>query len=133
MKKFLIIIYLIPLFSKSQLNGAVILSGHVINENHQSVPDASISIKNTSSGTTTDSTGHFSLIINQKFPFTIIISSIGFAPQEIKVENLNTKLSVQLTTQTYIANEVVITASRQKEKLLQSPITIEKLDIRALK
>ncbi len=133
MKKFLLALLFLPVFVKAQLNGAVILSGHVINDNHESVPNASISIRGTSSGTTTDSTGHFSLVINQKFPFAVIISSVGFAPQELEVKNLNTKLSVQLTTQTYIANEVVVTASRHNEKLMQSPVTIEKLDIRALK
>ena len=40
---------------------------------------------------------------------------------------------MQLTTQTYIANEVVVTASRGQEKLFRSPVSIEKLDLRALK
>ncbi len=133
MKKFIAILLFLPVLAHAQLNGAVILSGHVINENHQSIPNSSISIKGTSSGTSTDSSGHFSMVINQRFPFTIVITSVGFAPQELEIRNLNTKLSVQLTTQTYIANEVVVTASRHNEKMMQSPVTIEKLDIRALK
>ncbi len=71
--------------------------------------------------------------MNQRFPIHLTVSSIGFAPQDIEVKNPNARLSVQLTSQTYIANEIVITASRKNEKLLQSPVTIEKLDIRALK
>lgn len=117
----------------AQLNGSVILSGRVVSEKGEAVASASVSIKGTSLGTVSDSTGHFSLVINQKFPFYIIISSVGFAPQEIEVKNKNARLSVQLSTQTYLANEVVVTASRQQEKLLRSPVTIEKLDIRALK
>ncbi|HVX49165.1 MAG TPA: TonB-dependent receptor, partial [Chitinophagaceae bacterium] len=42
-------------------------------------------------------------------------------------------LRIALNTQTYLANEVVVTASRKQENLLQSPVTIEKLDLRALK
>ena len=133
MKNLLALLFLIPFYTKAQLNGSALLSGHVINDNHQSVPNASVSIKGSSSGTITDSTGHFSFVINQKFPFTIIISSIGFTPQEILVRNPNANLAVQLSTQNYLANEIVVTGSRKAEKLLQSPVSIEKLDIKALK
>ncbi len=133
MKYFIAFFFLSPLYTLGQLNGSAILSGHVINDNHESVPNASIAIKGTSAGTITDSAGHFSLIINQKFPFTVIISSIGFNPQEIVVKNPNVNVAVQLSTQNYLANEIVVTASRKAEKLLQSPVSIEKLDIKALK
>ena len=117
----------------AQLNGTLILSGKVVGENHEAVPSASISIKGTKLGTVTDSTGKFSLVINQKLPFRIVISSLGFANQEIEVTSSTDKLAIQLTTQTYIANEVVVTASRTSEKLMRSPVSIEKLDLRALK
>lgn len=109
------------------------LSGKVVDDLGHPLPSASISINHSSTGTTSDSTGHFSLVTNQKFPFSLVISSVGYAPQEIEVKTLGDKLHVQLTTQTYIANEVVVTASRKNEKLLTSPVTVEKLDIRALK
>ncbi|HZW70145.1 MAG TPA: carboxypeptidase-like regulatory domain-containing protein, partial [Hanamia sp.] len=133
MKHILRILFLFPISANAQLNGSVLLNGYVINSGHESVPNASIYIKGTSSGTITDSTGHFSLVTNQKFPFTIIISSVGFTPQEIVIKNPNTNLAVQLSTQNYLANEIVVTASRKAEKLLQSPVSIEKLDIKALK
>ena len=122
-----------PVFLHAQLNGALLLSGKVVGEDHEGVPGASVSIKGTQSGTLTDSTGRFSLVINTKLPFRIVISSIGFSPQEIEIKNANEKLAVQLTTQTYIANEVVVTASRTPEKILRSPVAIEKLDLRSLK
>ena len=122
-----------PLFTLAQLNGALILSGRVVSESHEGLASASISIKGTSIGTITDSTGKFSLVINQNLPFTIVISSIGFSPQELEVKNSSTKLAIQLTSQTFLANEVVVTASRTSEKILKSPVSIEKLDLRALK
>ena len=133
MKNIFTLLFLIPVAANAQLNGSVLLSGNVINDKQESVPNASISIKGSLHGTVTDSTGHFSLVTNQKFPFSIIISSVGFAPQEILIKNPNANLAVQLTTQNYLANEIVVTASRKAEKLLQSPVSIEKLDIRALK
>jgi iron complex outermembrane recepter protein len=124
---------LLPLFTLAQLNGSFILTGHIIGENHEGLASASVLVKGSTTGTIADSTGKFSLIVNQKLPFTLIISSVGFAPQEIEIKNASSRLAIQLTTQTYLANEVVVTASRTSEKLLRSPVNIEKLDIKALK
>ena len=133
MKHLLVLFFLAPFFTFAQLNGTVILSGKIIGENHEGLPGSSILVKGTTIGTTSDTTGKFSLVINQKFPFKLVISSIGFAPQEVEIKNTTSKLAIQLNTQTYLANEVVVTASRVAEKILRSPVSIEKLDIRALK
>jgi outer membrane receptor protein involved in Fe transport len=133
MKQLVSVLLFIPFISQAQLNGALILSGRVIGENHEGVSSASVSIKGLSIGTTTDSSGRFSLVINQKFPFTVIISSVGFAPQELEIKNASSKLSIQLTSQAFLANEIVVTASRTSEKIQRSPVSIEKLNIRALK
>ena len=126
-------VFFLPLIAAAQLNGAAILSGRVVGENQEGLAYASIAVKGASDGSITDSTGRFSLVINQKFPFTVVITSIGFTPQEIEIRNANSRLSIQLTSQTFLANEVVVTASRTSEKILKSPVSIEKLDIRALK
>lgn len=134
MKKMLLLtLLLLPAILFAQLNGSVIVSGKITTPEGAPVAGASVQIQGTKKGTVSDTSGNFSLIIGQKFPFRLVISSVGYLPQEFEVRSANTKLAVQLTTQTYIANEVVVTASRQQEKLLQSPVTIEKLDIRALK
>lgn len=133
MRKFLLLLLLAPLSLYAQLNGSYILSGRVVNDQGQPVPSASVAIKGTNAGTVTDSTGRFSLVTSQKLPFKLVITSIGFSSQEIDVKNEGSNLRVQLNTQTYLANEVVVTASRKSESLLQSPVTIEKLDLRSLK
>ena len=133
MKHLLALLFLLPIFAAAQLNGTVILSGKIVGENNEGLPGSSIMVKGTSAGTTSDTSGRFSLVINQKFPFKLVISSVGFAPQELEIKNTTSKLAIQLNTQTYLANEVVVTASRVSEKILRSPVSIEKLDIRALK
>lgn len=132
-RSILFLALLLPLFTLAQLNGSFILSGRVVGEDHEGLAAASVSVKGATAGTIADSTGRFSLVVNQKLPFTIIITSVGFAPQEVEIKNANSKLAIQLTTQTYLANAVVVTASRTSEKILKSPVSIEKLDIRALK
>lgn len=132
-RSILLIGFLLPFYLFAQLNGTVILSGKIVGENHEGIASASVTVKDSRAGTTTDSTGRFSLVINQKFPFKLVVSSIGFTPQEIEIKNSNSKIAIQLTSQTFLANEVVVTASRVSEKILKSPVSIEKLDIRALK
>lgn len=134
MKKNIILLILVfPLALQAQLNGALLVSGKVVGENHEGLAGVSVAVRNTTKGTLTDSAGRFSLVVNQKFPFVLVISSMGFATQEIEVKNSSSQLTVQLNTQTYISDEVVVTASRTSEKLLRSPVAIEKLDLRALK
>ena len=133
MNKLLFLFFLLPVILKAQLNGSAILSGRIVGENHEGLSAVSVSVKGSSKGTISDSTGRFSLVINQKFPFVLVVSSIGFTPQEIELKNANSKLSIQLTSQTFLANTVVVTASRTSEKVLKSPVSIEKLDIRSLK
>jgi outer membrane receptor protein involved in Fe transport len=133
MRKLLLVFFLFPIAVFAQLNGTVILSGRIVGENHEGLANASIYVKGVAKGTISDSTGRFSLVINQRFPFTLVISSVGFATQELEIKNSGSKLAIQLTSQTFLANEVVVTASRTSEKILKSPVSIEKLDIRALK
>lgn len=134
MKKIPVILLLsLPLFATAQLNGALLLSGRVVNENHEAVAFANVSIKGSSIGTTTDEEGNFSLVINQKLPFRVVISSVGFDPRELEVKNTDSKLSIQLTSHTFVANEVVVTASRTEESLQKSPVSIVKLDLKVLK
>jgi len=74
-RSILLLAFLLPFYLFAQLNGAVILSGRIVGENHEGVAAASVTVKDTQFGTTTDSTGKFSLVINQKFPFKLVIIS----------------------------------------------------------
>jgi len=116
----------------AQLNGTYILSGTVLDENGKGLMGTNLSIKGSNFRTTTDSNGHFNLTTNIRFPFTLVFTSIGFKAQEFLIKNQNS-LQIQLSSQALLMNEVVVTASRKEEKLLRSPVAIEKLTINALK
>jgi outer membrane cobalamin receptor len=124
---------LFPLTGMAQLNGSYILSGKVNDDKGQPLIGATVSIKGTTNGTATDTTGKFSLTTNAKLPYTLVFKALGYQPQEFLIKNAGSALNIQLTTQSLLINEVVVTASRKEEKLLKSPVAIEKLDIRALK
>jgi iron complex outermembrane recepter protein len=102
-------------------------------EKHEPLQGVAISIKGSVTGTTSSNEGAFTLRTKQKLPFTLLFTSIGFAPQEVEITSVDSKVQVALATQTVLANEVVVTASRVPESMLRSPVAIEKLDIRSIK
>lgn len=115
--------FLLPIVASAQ-QGAFTLSGRVINEDNKSVPYATIAVKGTKKVTTSDSTGIFSITVDQKFPFTIIISAAGFTPQYLLVNNnKTTDVLVQLQT-LYEKDTIVITSRRRREVLQDVPIPI---------
>ncbi|WP_081170776.1 TonB-dependent receptor [Niastella populi] len=120
--------------SFTQAVALIEISGTVINqEKNEPLPDVSVQIKGSVTGTVTDNTGSFVIRTKQKFPFTLVFSSVGYKPQELEIKSLGSRLQVAMVTQTVLGNEVVVTASRVPESILRSPVAIEKLDIRAIR
>ncbi|HEX8019111.1 TonB-dependent receptor [Mucilaginibacter sp.] len=124
---------LLPGLSYAQLNGSYILSGKVDDDQGKPLVGATVSIKGTTNKTSTDTTGKFSLTTSAKLPYTLVFTAVGYQPQEFYIKNANSAVNITLTTQSLLVNEVVVTASRKEEKLLRSPVAIEKLSITALK
>ena len=105
----------------------VTLSGKVKNsQTNETVSAVSVMIKGTSTGTYTDSKGGFSINV-KKMPATLIISSIGFEEKEVMVSNSSNDFIVIITPSSKLGQDVVVSASRVPEKILESPITIERI------
>ncbi|HUQ64954.1 MAG TPA: TonB-dependent receptor [Flavitalea sp.] len=121
--------------SAQQESSLIEISGRVASqETKEPLPNVSVNIKGTVAGTITNSNGQFKLRTKLKFPFKLIFSSIGFEQQEYEITGYDSKLDIELTTQTVVlGKEVVVTASRVAESILKSPVAIEKLDIRAIR
>ncbi len=118
----------------SQESIIIEITGQVTDqEKREPLADVSVHIKGTVSGTITDNAGNFKLRTKQKFPFTLVFTSVGFQPRELEVKSIESKLQIALVTQTVLGKEVVVTASRVPESILKSPVAIEKLDIRAIR
>lgn len=128
-----LLLLLLPALSQAQSATLIEVSGRVTDQNRAPLPDVSIQVKGTVSGTITNSEGDFKLRTKTPLPFTLVISSVGFQQQELEVKNLGQNLQIALATQTVLGHEVVVTASRMSESILKSPVAVEKLDIRAIK
>ncbi|MDQ3278871.1 MAG: TonB-dependent receptor, partial [Bacteroidota bacterium] len=132
-KTFLFFFFLLSittLFAQDVIEISGVVTGQ---ENHEALSGVTVSIKGSVTSTVSANDGSFKLRTKQKVPFTLQFSSVGFAPQEIEVSSVGSKLQVALATQTVLGSEVVVTASRMPESILKSPVAIEKLDIRAIK
>ncbi len=92
----------------------------------------SVQLKGKVIGTVTDIMGEFSLSTSTPIPFTLVISYVGFENQEIQVTSNNTNLIITLEEQSILGQEVVVAASRIEESVMKSPVTVEKMDIRAI-
>ena len=89
------------------------------------VSAASITVKVSGTGIFTDDKGNFTFTTTQKFPVTLIISSIGFATQEVTVSNSAEFVQVNFKPASTLGQEVVIAATRTPSRILESPVTIE--------
>lgn len=102
------------------------ISGSVTDENDQPLAGANILIKGKVTGTVTAADGSFELNTSLAPPFTLVISMVGYQKQEVEVAS-QSAVNVRLAESNDIMNEVVISASRVEESILQSPVTIEKM------
>ena len=93
----------------------------------------SISVKGKVIGTISDVKGNFSLSTSTPVPFTLSVSMVGYERQEIVVSSANSNLNISLKEQATLGQDVVVSASRIEESVLESPVTIEKMDIRAIR
>ena len=99
----------------------------------ETLPGANIKIENKAVGTTTDFDGIFVLEVADKPPFTLEISVLGYKMKKVEVTENNQTVDVTLTENETSLDEIVVSASRTPERIMESPVTIERLDSRAIK
>jgi len=126
MKKMVLLLGIICFISSAYAQ--TVIKGKVLDNNKEAVIGANVVVKGTTIGTTTDLDGNFELTTEQKPPFDIEISYLGYSTQSFAITQNVTDLNVSLAEESNMLNEVVISASRVEEKILESPVTVEKLD-----
>ena len=109
------------------------ISGTVSDSKKQPIPGANIKVVGTNSGAISDFDGKFVLNTSQKLPFQIEISALGFGSKKVSVTTANQKVNVVLQDEETKLNEIVVSASRTPERVLESPVTIERMGIADIK
>lgn len=99
-------------FSVPQTPGSV--SGVVLDETGQPVPGATVLVKGTTIGTSTDMEGRYSLTLPSNAQ-NLVFSFIGFAAQEERIQG-RSNVSVSLIPDTSMLSEVVVAGYGVREK-----------------
>ncbi len=90
------------------------VTGKVTDENGKAVFAASVLVKGTQLGTTTNNTGDFTMTVPANAT-TLVISGIGFAPQQVVIGN-QSLLSISLKSLTSDLDAVVVTGYTRERK-----------------
>ncbi len=109
------------------------ISGVVTDENNQAIPGANITVSGSNEGTASDYDGAFVLTTKQSLPLSLEITAIGYSSVTVNVQSVSQKVVVKLNSQETKLNEIVVSASRAPERVLQSPVTIERMGIQQVK
>jgi hypothetical protein len=109
------------------------IKGVVTDENNQPIAGANINVVGAKEGTASDYDGSFVLTTKQTPPFSVTITAVGYSSSEVSVESLSQKVQVKLNSEETKLNEIVVSASRTPERILESPVTIERMGIRDIK
>ncbi len=131
--KYLAAVALANIFSIAAFAQTTTISGTVKNSSTSEVISAaSVTVKGSGSGTFTDDKGNFKLTTTQKLPLTLIVSSIGFEMQEITVSS-SENVMVNFKPTNILGQEVVIAATRTPSRILESPVSIERVSAAAIR
>ncbi len=113
---------------------SITIKGNVKNaESNETVSSVSVMIKGTDEGTYTDDKGNFTLTTHQKPPITLMLSSVGYVSLETVVSNASDMVLISLTPTASIGQEVVVSATRTPARILESPVSIERIGNAAIR
>src|SRR6476661_1044827 len=124
---------LLSFFSFFSFAQSVTLSGTVHNNtSSEGVPAVSVAVKGGRTGTFTDAHGNFKIAVPQ-LPVVLIFTSVGYETQEVTVNAAASDLSINFVQTTALGQEVVVSALRTPQRILESPVTIERLNAAAIR
>ncbi|MCC2545892.1 TonB-dependent receptor [Hymenobacter sp. BT175] len=106
----------------------VTVSGTVTTDTGEALPGATVFIKGTFIGTSTDRDGKFLLKADFSNPPVVLsVSFVGFETQEVSLTAPDNDVKVGMKISSNLTAEVIASASRIEESLLQAPVTVDKL------
>jgi len=104
------------------------VAGIVQAESGEPMPGATIFIRGTFIGTSTDRDGKFSLRADfSEGPVVLSVSFVGYESRDVTLSQPDNAVKVQLKINPTLTNEVIASASRVEEGILQAPVTVEKV------
>ncbi|MBN8834371.1 MAG: hypothetical protein ABS68_12215 [Niastella sp. SCN 39-18] len=111
----------------------IIISGNVKNNaTGENASAVSVVVKSTGEGTYTDDKGNFTLHV-KSLPVTLEFTSVSFQKQEKEVTAPTSSLQLKLEPANTLGQDVVVSASRVSERILESPVSVERVSAATLR
>jgi len=132
MKKLLLVAFAIltsaAMFAQTTVTGTITDAA-----SGEPLPGANIKIERKLVGTNTDFDGTFTLTVSDVPPFNIEISMLGYKTEKVAITANNQVVKISLTENATALDEVVVSASRTPERIMESPVTVERMDVREIR
>jgi len=130
----LIFTLLLSLLGTTVLLAQNVITGQVRDKRtNETLIGASVVIKGTTIGTTTDIDGRFNLQHNKAFPLSVVVSYIGYLPETVSVPSADKPINIKLGQDNVMLQSVEVVDSRITEKQRESALTVESMDALAIK
>ncbi len=106
------------------------IKGLVYDEYLEPFYNAKITLEGKS--TSSNEKGEFTLSLDQELPIKLIISAFGYQTEELVITGLKKSIKIILK-ENFLLDQIVISASRIPERIIESPVTIERLGLTDIK
>ena len=117
-----------------KLSFAQSVAGYVKNKTTgEPIPAVSVTLKGTNEGTLTNEKGYFKLNTGKAGSVILVVSSISYELQEVNAAAGSSNIQVAMIPTFSIGNDVVVSASRTKERIMESPVSIERISSAQIK
>ncbi|QKX05455.1 TonB-dependent receptor [Aquimarina sp. TRL1] len=120
MKRALLILVLL---TTSTVLSQKTITGHISDTSGNIIPGASVIIEGTSTGTTSDFEGNFTIESSGNTP-TLIVSFLGFKTKKISISSTMTTIRVQLEEDAFQLEDIVVTANKTTQRSQDVPLSI---------
>lgn len=111
MKNFKNLLLVALFFATATVLGQTKITGKVVDQTNEPLPSASIVVKGTTNGTSTDFDGNFTLTAKSNSG-VIVISFVGYTTKEVAFSSSNNNLgNIQLAEDSNTLDEIVVTAT----------------------
>lgn len=111
------------------------ISGSIYDDRtNEGLAGATVAVKGTTLATLTNEKGYFELKYTGNFPLTLSVTYLGYTSTELVLKSPPKKpVTMRMAEQASTLREVKVTTARVTEKQLQSPITVETMDLVSIK
>ena len=108
------------------------VSGTITDDTGEPLIGANVLIQNTTDGNITDFDGNYNVTTTASFPLTMVVSFTGYTTQEITVNAPTNGLDVVMSQGILLGEDIIISASRRREKVQDAPASVSVLTARKL-